>query len=61
MTIAVLDHVFTDFKSEEMICWPCGYVIWRCADAAEVESAIVQIDGKKLACGKRWHHQVPVE
>jgi hypothetical protein len=60
MTIRILDHAFVNHKSEEMICWGCGFVIWRCANATEVESAIVQLGGKKLACGKRWHHQIPV-
>ncbi len=60
MSIAVLDHTFINHKSVEMICWGCGYVIWRCKDADEVESAMTQIDGQKSRCGKSWGRTIPV-
>ena len=60
MAIAVLDHSFVNHKSEEMICWQCGYVIWRCDTAAEVASAINDLSGHLRACGKQWHETTPV-
>lgn len=61
MPIAVLNHSFVNHKSSEMICWDCGFVLWRCDTEKEATDAIVAIAGKKLACGKRWHHSIAVE
>lgn len=48
-------HHFKNFKSEEMICWACGFVIWRCASEAEAEKALAALDGG--ACPGEWHGQ----
>jgi hypothetical protein len=58
--IEILDHRFVNHKSVEMICWQCGYVIWRCKDSEEVDEAIQTLAGTRLRCGKAWHVTIPV-
>ena len=59
MTIQVDGHTFVNFKSEEMICRTCGYVIWRCDTPEEAKNAIVQISGENSVhtnqCPGSWH------
>lgn len=51
-------HKFCNFKSEEMICWQCGYVIWRCQTNDEIEDAILQLADNPVflnECPGTWH------
>lgn len=67
----VNNHNFVNHKSEEMICWQCGYVIWRCDIPEKALEAIEMltedryyIAGKKnikmprdfyKTCPEKWH------
>ena len=53
--VKALEHTFVPFKSEEMICWSCGYVIWPVKNEEEAISVIQQLSNKNVICGKSWH------
>lgn len=56
---AALGHRFSPFKSEEMICWTCGYVIWRVDSDTDAAEAIKLIErGEEAHCGGAWHRQI---
>lgn len=46
-------HAFVPFKSVEMICWACGFVLSRTADKSDAERELLSLDGG--ACPKVWH------
>lgn len=51
----LLGHHFSNFKSEELICWRCGYVIPRDYSEREVQQQMIEIDGSLIKCGGVWH------
>lgn len=53
--MSVFGHRFTNFKSVEEICWPCGYVIPRGMTDAETEKWICCEERAELHCGGKWH------
>ncbi len=53
-------HRFRNYGSCEMICMQCGYVIWTCESAADVEEALNDLaadseNDKYLTCPESWH------
>jgi hypothetical protein len=56
MPVQAFGHTFTKHKSEEMICWACGYVIWLVDTGTEAEEAVREIEGgDEIHCGGAWH------
>lgn len=55
MAFSVQNHNFVNHKSEEMICWDCGYVIWRCKTDEEVLNTMKDLEGYAWKCPKKWH------
>lgn len=58
MSIQCKGHNFVNHKSEEMICWDCGFVIWKCNNESEVLTALQTVDGldfSKQDCPGKWH------
>lgn len=58
----VNNHNFVNHKSDEMICWQCGYVIWRCDTPEKALEAIDMLTGDKnipkdfyKTCPEKWH------
>ena len=44
-TIAALGHRFIPYGEVEMLCRPCGFVIWKAVDAAAATAAVTQLGG----------------
>lgn len=48
------DHHFSPFKSEEKICWSCGFVIPREASTTEI-AQLFDDCGIRHECPRAWH------
>jgi hypothetical protein len=53
--VACRGHVFVPFKSEESICWSCGFVTWKVHTSEDAELALLELEGG--ACPGVWHGQ----
>lgn len=48
-------HRWINFKSSEMLCPNCGYVLWRCTTEEEIVKAMTILGGGVWNCPKIWH------
>lgn len=51
--VACHGHVFVPFKSEECICWTCGFVMWPVGTVDEADRALRDLRGG--TCPGTWH------
>jgi hypothetical protein len=49
-TISALGHRFIQSGEVELVCRPCGFVIWKVGDAAEAAAAVLAIAGHAKPC-----------
>lgn len=51
--IKALGHRFIPYGQVEMLCRPCGFVIWKCEDEAEAEQAVRDLGGSECPYDNR--------
>jgi hypothetical protein len=51
--IAALGHRFIPYGQVEMLCRPCGFVIWKVDDAEGAEQAVRQLGGEECPYDNR--------